>query len=527
MREWLSLSGFEFSQILPLYFALLLTAGAVLLFWLKRYSLLSIVIFFIGFCTAFFIGTADPFLNIWDEQFHALVAKNMMQNPLRPVLYENPVFDYDYRLWDRNHVWLHKQPLFLWQIMLSIKVFGVNEFAVRFPSMVLFALSAMLTYRLGSLTANRTIGFFGALLFCYSFYPLQVLAGRYPTDHNDIAFLFYVTASLWAWAAYTKTGKKLYICLLAVFSAGAVLTKWLAGLLVYGVWGVSKAATRRKSAIALLKNLKDLFWALLLTVLLVLPWQVYTFLKYPLEAAYEMSYNGKHFFEAVEGHGGDVFFHFDKMQLLYSLGPQTKFILLSGFVLFILAVKKSGFRIGFIAAVTAVYLFFTMAATKMQGFTLPLFSVAMLSMASLIVVPLDFAAKNRRYFKLIFPLLVTGISVYAGFEMFRYDEVRRRHTDYEYDFNFNYPDQMKQMRLMEKIKSQLTPGGRYVIFNADARHAGYVAVMFYTNFTAYTGLPSQKQLEVVKSKGYIPVVCGEKPIRRFAGRDDIVFIEYK
>lgn len=33
-----------------------------------------------------FEALLDPFLNIYDERFHALVAKNLMNHPLRPTL---------------------------------------------------------------------------------------------------------------------------------------------------------------------------------------------------------------------------------------------------------------------------------------------------------------------------------------------------------------------------------------------------------------------------------------------------------
>jgi hypothetical protein len=34
----------------------------------------------------------DPFLQDWDERFHAIVAKNMMDFPFKPMMVVNPVF---------------------------------------------------------------------------------------------------------------------------------------------------------------------------------------------------------------------------------------------------------------------------------------------------------------------------------------------------------------------------------------------------------------------------------------------------
>ena len=65
-------------------------------------------------------------LSYWDESFHAVVARNVLKHPLRPTLFESPCLPYDSRVWDENHVWLHKPILPFWQIALSYKVLGIN-----------------------------------------------------------------------------------------------------------------------------------------------------------------------------------------------------------------------------------------------------------------------------------------------------------------------------------------------------------------------------------------------------------------
>lgn len=502
----LVIAGFEFQQLLPFYAALVLAGTSVFLFWYKPKIRQAPILFFTGLCTAYFIGTADSFLNIWDEQFHALVAKNLMENPFKPLLYSDPVLDYDFKRWDKNHVWLHKQPLFLWQMMLSIALFGDTVFGVRFPSMVMFACCAVFTYRLGTLFVNRRVGVTAGLFFCFSFFPLQVLAGRYATDHNDIAFLFYVTATLWTWAEYLRSGKKRFLYLLAVFAAGAVLTKWLTGLLIYGVWTASEFVKRpakpffRQKLPLILKTFAG-------TAALVIPWQVYTLIRFPREAKYEMSFNGLHFFEAVEGHGGDALYHIDKMELIYTLGPQSGIILLLGFAVLLVRAGNRSYVAGLSFAAVAVYGFFTLAATKMPCFTLPLFPIGMISLSALIVCPLEFVASKKPALRKFVPATVIIATLYISFKIFKHDEVRRRHTDYEYDYNFNYPAQMKQMELINEVKKQLNSDQPYVLFNTDVRYAGYVSVMFFTSITSYGEMPSQEDLKNVQSQGYIPVIC--------------------
>src|SRR5690606_28721971 len=96
----------------------------------------------------------------WDERFHALVARNMMDEPFRPMLKTSALLPHeDYTAWCCNHIWLHKQPLFMWQMALSMKVFGVSEPALRLPSVIMGALMILLLYRITVLvTGNKTAG---------------------------------------------------------------------------------------------------------------------------------------------------------------------------------------------------------------------------------------------------------------------------------------------------------------------------------------------------------------------------------
>ena len=102
-----------------------------------------------------FYTSCDFYIHEWDEKLHALVAKNMMDHPLRPTLYENPVLPYDYRDWASNHVWVHKPPLPLWTMSASMFVFGVNEIALRLPTLILSTLGIWLIFSIGAYFFNK------------------------------------------------------------------------------------------------------------------------------------------------------------------------------------------------------------------------------------------------------------------------------------------------------------------------------------------------------------------------------------
>src|SRR6476661_2530795 len=73
-----------------------------------RYNTAAVLLVFAGFCLRFFMAS-DMFLHEWDERYHALVAKNLLDNWLEPRLYREALLPYNYREWSANFVWLHKQ----------------------------------------------------------------------------------------------------------------------------------------------------------------------------------------------------------------------------------------------------------------------------------------------------------------------------------------------------------------------------------------------------------------------------------
>ena len=151
------------------------------------------IIAIIGLIIRLYYANLDPYLHEWDERFHALVARNMVDNPFTPLLYKKPLVPYDLNAWCCNSVWLHKQPLFMWQMALSMKLFGANEFAMRLPSAFLGALTVLLVYRITILLTNhKNTAIIAGLLMCFSPYQLEMISGQIGMDHDDIAFCFYI-----------------------------------------------------------------------------------------------------------------------------------------------------------------------------------------------------------------------------------------------------------------------------------------------------------------------------------------------
>ena len=326
----------------------------------------------------------DPFLHDWDERFHAVVAKNMMLHPLAPMLHPG-LLPYDYKAWCCNYIWLHKQPLFMWQMALSMKLLGVNEVAMRLPSALLGSLVLYPVYRLGRLLLDADTGYVAALLASFAFYQLEQTSGVIGMDHNDVAFAAYVTASIWAYYEYCSSARPWrWLLLVGVFAGAAVLCKWLVGLVVYAGWGVAiLQTTPRRWA-----EYGRLLASVVVALAVAMPWQLYSAWRFPLESAYERAYNTRHFLEPLEGHDYPWYYHFGMLPTHYGA-------LLALMVLGLVLLWRRG-QLGrllpMLAMVAVVYAFFTVAATRMYSYTYVVSALLLL----LAAVPLADALRGLR-----------------------------------------------------------------------------------------------------------------------------------
>ncbi len=93
---------FNKTQISFLSAGILLAIVAVILFhFFPQHTKMNWALIFLilsGLLIRVFAILLDNHLNLWDEQFHALVAKNLMNHLLKPTLIDNPILDYPYQM---------------------------------------------------------------------------------------------------------------------------------------------------------------------------------------------------------------------------------------------------------------------------------------------------------------------------------------------------------------------------------------------------------------------------------------------
>ena len=489
-------TNFSLHQILPLSISGLILILSIIFFFSKKDKIALFFLFAGAIGIGFFSASLNEFLEIWDEQFHALVAKNMTKAPFLPTLFPDNILPYDYKNWAGNYIWLHKQPLFLWQMALSIKIFGTTELAVRIPSILLHAIIPLFVYRIGQITINKNVGFIAAILITVAYFPLELICGKYATDHNDIAFLFYVTGSFWCWFEYNRSKKIKYLILIGLFSGSAVLVKWLMGLIVYVIWFITNCIYYRISCFHK-QHLFPIIKSFLISLLIFLPWQIYIHTNFTKEASYELALNGRHFFEAIEDHSGGFNFHLTKgISTLYGSGDAIPFLIIIGLIIMMQKSNEIKQRLFIMIAIIFTYLFFSIAATKMIGFTIIMMPFVYLGLSSLIYYTIDFIALKLQK-KFISSIMNPSLTILFAFIALNINSLEKNHTNSD---KTNYWQSKKSeknliLSLNKKLKKE-----QYVIFNCNLTLFSNIPIMFYTNHIAYLKIPSEEEIQILKNK---------------------------
>ncbi|MBK9103826.1 MAG: glycosyltransferase family 39 protein, partial [Saprospiraceae bacterium] len=118
------------------------------------------------------------------------------------------------------------------------KIFGVNTFAFRLPSVIMGTIMVWLIYDISRMwIKNRDVAFIAAFIAAFSYYPLEMISGWVSLDHNDLAFTFYATCSFWALLRYTRSDKKVKWAILIGVFAGMAISQQMADRFT-GIWGL-------------------------------------------------------------------------------------------------------------------------------------------------------------------------------------------------------------------------------------------------------------------------------------------------
>ncbi len=290
-----------------------------------RVALASILI--LGLVLRVYVSSNSQ-LHQWDERYHALVAKNLAEIPLKPTLYAHPVLPYEKNNWVANHIWLAKPPVALWGMAASIKIFGPTEWAVRLPSLIYGLLAIVLTYLIGSILFDSKTGILAAWLHAIHGVLIQLGAGMISSDHVETAHVFYVELSVFLMVFFYFKKEAHWILLLAGAAGGlAFLSKWHPAFIVFALCFILAALSKKYS----LKQI--IVQGLIFTggfLILIIPWISYMLYEFPEEASHVFGKLSQAYIVAAEDHSASPFYYV--LELLYLYGEAVFLILILALV---------------------------------------------------------------------------------------------------------------------------------------------------------------------------------------------------
>ena len=445
----------------------------------------------------FFIGLGsihlDDFLHGWDERYHALVARNMLINPLKPTLFpEAPLSSSYHGPWWASYIWMHKGPLFSWQMGLCMLIFGNGIVAMRLASVLMFMLLVHPAYRCARLFFPKAAYVITLLIIMQPLLHL-LISGRLGMDHNDIAFIAYIGVSFWAWCEYKFSQDKEWIYWVGVAAAAAILTKWVAGSLIFCIWGLHILLFEIRQR----EQWKALATSILTCAAMVLPWFIYCYLEYREVFVREWKYNSEHLFEPLEGHVNEWYFHL-KTWYDYFL----PIVVFSAIGLLLIHKEKNvvARKIGIVSslAIVAVMLVYSFAATALPAYTI----ILLLPVAFLAAAGIErfLSVTEKKWLNPVFIILLTTFSTYNLWQGYK--------TYIPQDWIAEHQLHMKEF--YSEVGDKLPENA--VIFNTPEME--FIEAMYYTGRVSYQMVPTEEDIDEMVAKGYEPILILDQTFTR-------------
>lgn len=132
------------------------------------------------------------------------------------------------QVYDQGIDYLDKPPFLFWISAVSMKIFGVNNFAYRIPSFLFALLALFATFKLTRLFYNKKTALLAALI-------LASCQGFFLMNHDvrtDTILMGWVIFSVWQLAAWYQSGKLFHFLLGCIGIAGGMMTKGPIALMV-------------------------------------------------------------------------------------------------------------------------------------------------------------------------------------------------------------------------------------------------------------------------------------------------------
>lgn len=252
------------------------------------------ILFFLGLSSVFFIGLGKVHLFDWDEINFAESAREMITTGdyLRVRINYEPFWE--------------KPPLFFWLQVLSMYLFGIGEYAARFPN-ALFGLIYLITiYLIGRKHFSAKFGFTWAILFFGSLLPhIYFKSGIIDPTFNYFIFLSIYFMIRVVGNDVNSNRLAIYS---GIFSGLSVLTKGPVGFLLLGLTLLIYLIIKRFKNFPSFKAILLFFFGF---ILLVSTWVSAELITNGTDTLVKfIAYQAELFNSDVAGHAQPFYYHF-------------------------------------------------------------------------------------------------------------------------------------------------------------------------------------------------------------------------
>lgn len=470
---------------------LLLSTAGFFFAWrtykLRNFYASLLFILFTGLVLRVFVAS-DANLHTWDERYHALVAKNLINHPLKPTLFDSPAVIHDYKNWVVNHIWLEKGPVALWPMAASIHVFGLNIWAVRLPSLIISTLAIFVTFLIGYKLFDKKTGLLAAFFHAVNGLAIDLAGGRVSSDHVETAFVFYTELAV-LFSILSILHKRTYLfAAMAGISIGlAILCKWAPALIVFHVWLTGVFLSKQFSLAQVFKAGLLMFACCLITFL---PWIIYILQAFPKEASWVLQKFIYAYSDTVEGHAAPAYYYLAQTGVIFG-----ELIFLPVFLCFYLLQKKRDWRLWMLNTWWIIpVIIFSLADTKRHTYML-LFAPALFVIGAYSWFWLN---ENKAKFK--YPALINIILALLIILPARYGIERVKPFRENKEANWS--------RFAKQLKYKIPEKEKVVIYNFGDH---YAEAMFYSGLTIEHYIPEIHETDSLLSKGFTIYMIKNQP----------------
>ncbi|MCG6187803.1 ArnT family glycosyltransferase [Maribellus maritimus] len=211
-----------------------------------------------------------------------------------------------------------KPPLFIWMQVLSMKVFGINEFAARFPNAICGVLTLLVIFKIGRRIHHNLFGLLWVLAFAGSVLPFFYFKSGIIDPWFNL-FIFLGVYFLVLYSSPENTKRKQNIFFAATFAGFAILTKGPVGFLLIALTaGVFLILVRFKVKV----KITEVLLYFLILALVGGSWFIIQILTGHYDTVVEFIVYQIRLFQTQDaGHGGFFAYHF--VMLFFTVFPTS------------------------------------------------------------------------------------------------------------------------------------------------------------------------------------------------------------